>query len=167
MTDPAGAVTDTYQYDAFGNKINSTGTTANEFLYRGEQYDADLGLYYLRARYYNPLTGGFLSRDPNEGQIKVPATLHKYLYAQGDPVNRADPKGRDAIIEFAIENGETEEGVAKLEAAKIAVQDELRSECIERVLAELGSLEMYQGFGDALLYDIAVGDCNILVAAVP
>ena len=32
--------------------------------YRGEQYDSDLGLYYLRARYYNPVTGRFLSRDP-------------------------------------------------------------------------------------------------------
>jgi RHS repeat-associated protein len=34
--------------------------------YRGEQYDSDLGLYYLRARYYNPATGRFLSRDPEE-----------------------------------------------------------------------------------------------------
>jgi RHS repeat-associated protein len=34
--------------------------------YRGEQYDSDLGLYYLRARYYNPNTGRFMSRDPNE-----------------------------------------------------------------------------------------------------
>src|SRR5258708_4142407 len=45
----------TYDYDAFGNKINSTGTTPNNFLYRGEFFDSDLGLYYLRARYYNPL----------------------------------------------------------------------------------------------------------------
>ena len=56
------AITDTYDYDAFGNKINSTGTTPNNFLYRGEEYDPDLGLYYLRARYYNPLTGRFMSR---------------------------------------------------------------------------------------------------------
>jgi uncharacterized protein RhaS with RHS repeats len=50
-------VTDTYDYDAFGNKINSTGTTPNNYLYRGEQFDSDLSMYYLRARYYNPLTG--------------------------------------------------------------------------------------------------------------
>ena len=59
LTNASGAVTDTYAYDAFGNKISSTGTTPNEFLYRGEQYDSDLGLYYLRARYDNPLTGRF------------------------------------------------------------------------------------------------------------
>src|ERR1039457_4363248 len=86
-----GAITDTYDYDAFGNKINSTGTTPNNYLYRGEQFDPDLGLYYLRARYMNPLTGRFMSRDPNEGMPWIPATLHKYLYTSGDPVNRIDP----------------------------------------------------------------------------
>ena len=42
-------------------------------LYRGEQYDPDLGLYYLRARYYNPQTGRFLSRDPEDGNPNDPA----------------------------------------------------------------------------------------------
>jgi RHS repeat-associated protein len=79
LTNSAGAVTDSYEYDAFGNKINSTGATPNNYLYRGEQYDPDLGLYYLRARYYNPATGRFMSRDPLEGQAKNPASLHKYL----------------------------------------------------------------------------------------
>jgi RHS repeat-associated protein len=77
------------------------GTTPNEFLYRGEQFDPDLGLYYLRARYYNPLTGRFMSRDVNEGNIRIPATLHKYLYTGGDPVNRIDPLGRDAEGDYA------------------------------------------------------------------
>ena len=61
--------------------------------YRGEQYDSDLGLYYLRARYYNPQTGRFLSRDPEDGKAVDPASLHKYLYAGGNPVNRIDPSG--------------------------------------------------------------------------
>jgi RHS repeat-associated protein len=61
--------------------------------YRGEQYDSDLGLYYLRARYYNPLTGRFMSRDPEDGKAADPKTLHKYLYAGGDPINGFDPTG--------------------------------------------------------------------------
>jgi RHS repeat-associated protein len=65
----------------------------------GEQYDSDLGLYYLRARYYNPATGRFLSRDPEDGKPIDPRTLHKYLYANGDPVNMADPRGRDSMLE--------------------------------------------------------------------
>jgi RHS repeat-associated protein len=70
--------------------------------YRGEQYDSDLGLYYLRARYYNPATGRFMSRDPEDGKAKDPASLHKYLYANGDPVNAADPAGRAAIMQYQI-----------------------------------------------------------------
>ena len=62
--------------------------------YRGEQYDSDLALYYLRARYYDPLTERFLSIDPEDGISTDPGTLHKYLYAAGDPVNRFDPTGR-------------------------------------------------------------------------
>jgi len=66
----AGAVTDTYEYDAFGNKINSTGTTPNNYLYRGEQYDSDLGLYYL-APDTTTWTGRLLSRDPRTDMPKT------------------------------------------------------------------------------------------------
>ena len=64
LTDPTGTVTDTYDYDAWGNAVNTTGSTPNAYLYRGEQYDADLSLYYVRARYLNTSTGRFLTMDP-------------------------------------------------------------------------------------------------------
>jgi len=51
------------------------------------------------ARYYNPATGRFLSRDPEDGKPYDPKTLHKYLYADGDPVNAKDPTGRSALEE--------------------------------------------------------------------
>jgi len=70
--------------------------------YRGEQYDPDLGLYYLRARYYNPATGRFMSRDPWSGNQFDAKTLHKYLYVGSNPVNFVDPSGRD-LFEYAIE----------------------------------------------------------------
>jgi len=104
LTNSAQTVTDTYDYDAFGNVVNKTGTTPNNFLYRGEQYDSDLGLYYLRARYYNPATDRFLSRDPEPGNIAIPDTLHKYLYAGGEPVDWVDPSGREAIASYATIN---------------------------------------------------------------
>jgi len=102
LTNTAGVVTDTYEYDAWGNEVNSTGTTPNSYLYRAEQYDSDLGLYYLRARYYNPATGRFLSRDPEDGNAVDPASLHKYLYAGGDPVDMLDPTGRD-LVSFELQ----------------------------------------------------------------
>jgi RHS repeat-associated protein len=72
VTDNTGTVTDTYAYDAFGNTVAQTGSTVNEFQYRGEQYDASLQMYYLRARFYRPLVGRFLSADKYEGSITTP-----------------------------------------------------------------------------------------------
>ncbi len=80
------AATVTYDYDAFGNKVNSTGTTPDNYLYRGEQYDSDLGLYYLRARYYNPLAGRFMSRGLDwvpPKAIRPTAGACRYLTAPG------------------------------------------------------------------------------------
>jgi RHS repeat-associated protein len=132
LTGTLGTITDSYDYDAFGNKINSTGTTPNNFLYRGEQYDSDLGLYYLRARYYNPLTGRFIGRDPEDGKIKIPATLHKYLYASGDPVNRIDPSGRGDLIEVSLVDWQQMQ--KDVLAAREAAKAEALALCVEDLL---------------------------------
>ena len=100
LTNTLGAITDTYDYDAYGNFFTRQGTTPNNYLYRGEQYDSDLSLYYLRARYYNPNSGRFMSRDSLEGNFFDPKTLHKYLYAGGDPVNGWDATGHEEEIEY-------------------------------------------------------------------
>jgi RHS repeat-associated protein len=99
LTSLAGGVTDTYNYDAVGNLLNSTGSTPNNYLYHGEQYDSNLSLYYLRHRYYNPVTDRFMSRDPKNGYINYPASLHKYVYANGDPINGKDPRGLEDEVE--------------------------------------------------------------------
>jgi fibro-slime domain-containing protein/RHS repeat-associated protein len=101
LSDQSGAVTDTYTYDAFGNLLAAAGTTPNEYLYAGEQFDAHLGLYYLRARYMNTSTGRFFTRDTFEGLQQDPSTLHKYLYANSDPVDLSDPSGNFSIAETA------------------------------------------------------------------
>jgi RHS repeat-associated protein len=102
LTNDAGVVTDSYEYDAFGRLISSTGTTPNVYLYAGERFDADLGLYHLRARHYNPNQGRFMSMDPHKGQINEPISLHKYLYANDDPVNFLDPSGLASFSEYAL-----------------------------------------------------------------
>lgn len=99
LTDPTGAVTDTYDYDAFGNLINSTGSTPNEFLFAGEQYDSNLRLYYNRARYFDTTSGRFWTMDAVEGNAQSPTSLHRYLYTSGDPVNRIDPTGNQELSE--------------------------------------------------------------------
>jgi RHS repeat-associated protein len=94
----AGAITDTYDYDAFGNLIASTGTTPNNYLFAGEQFDPALGMYFLRARYYNANTGRFWNMDTYEGSSYDPASLHKYLYTGGNPVDRLDRSGHDFTL---------------------------------------------------------------------
>ena len=105
LTDASAAITDAYDYDAFGNLIFHSGTTSNDYLYSGEQFDANLGFYYLRARYMNPTNGRFISGDSYEGRRFDPATLHKYLYAEGDPVNRIDPSGQVSVTEALVVAG--------------------------------------------------------------
>ena len=93
-----GKVTDTYAYDAFGNLLKSTGSTKNCYRYCGEQFDETTGLYYLRARYMDTSTGRFISQDTYQGTINDPVSLHKYLYANANPVMYSDPSG------YSVEN---------------------------------------------------------------
>jgi RHS repeat-associated protein len=102
LTDSTGTITDTYTYDAFGNLSSQTGTTPNDYLYSGEQYDSNLGFYYLRARYLNPQSDRFISMDSFEGYDEDTLTLHKYLYANANPANTIDPSGKVGIEEEVI-----------------------------------------------------------------
>jgi RHS repeat-associated protein/uncharacterized repeat protein (TIGR01451 family) len=95
LTSTAGLVTDTYDYDAFGNLIASTGSTPNNYLFAGEQFDPSLGIYFMRARYYDQRLGRFWTMDTYEGDPQAPLSLHKYLYAGANPVDHFDPSGKD------------------------------------------------------------------------
>ena len=98
LTDEGGSVTDTYTFDAFGNLTDSTGDTENSYLYRGGQFDSFTGLYYLRARYMNPSTGMFITMDEYAGSVFEPVSLHKYLYANANPVTFCDPTGYNSSL---------------------------------------------------------------------
>jgi len=99
LTGTNGSITDAYTYDAYGTLISNTFTgsqpTPNNYLYAGQQYDPDLGLYYNRARYLNPNTGRFWTMDTFAGNNEDPLSLHKYLYCHGNPVDNDDPSGHD------------------------------------------------------------------------
>jgi RHS repeat-associated protein len=99
LADEDGVITDTYDYDSFGNLTAKTGTTENDFLYTGEQYNENTGLYYLRARYMNPANGVFVSQDPYNGVLSDPVSLHKYLYANANPVMFTDHTGMFSLSE--------------------------------------------------------------------
>jgi RHS repeat-associated protein len=104
ITDASGAVEQTYDYDVFGVMRAATGTSGNNYTFTGEENDAS-GLVYLRARFYDPTVGRFLSRDPAPMRAGDTQTANRYVYARNNPTNYVDPSGRffgvdDAIVIF-------------------------------------------------------------------
>jgi RHS repeat-associated protein len=89
LTDAIGVAVATFDYDAYGNLTSPPpGGVTTPLQYTGEYTDAESGLIYLRARYYEPSTGQFISRDP-----MVATTREPYGYVGGDPLNHIDPAG--------------------------------------------------------------------------
>ncbi|MBC1521206.1 DNRLRE domain-containing protein [Listeria aquatica] len=97
LTDEAGKVVAKYAYDAWGNvlsnKAETTEAKANPYGYAGYTYDAELGQYYLMARYYEPKQGVFTAYDPDPGDEDDPQTMNGYNYANNNPVMFVDPDG--------------------------------------------------------------------------
>jgi RHS repeat-associated protein len=89
LTNSSQTVVQNYGYDGFGN-LTQTPTVQNPYTYTGREWDAETGLYYYRARYYDPKVGRFLQQDPI-GFAGGDANL--YGYVGNSPVNWVDPWG--------------------------------------------------------------------------
>jgi RHS repeat-associated protein len=89
LTDSSGATAKSYAYDAYGNILESPGTVEQTFTYTGREFDVESGLYYLRARYYDPSTAKFLQADP----LGIAAGVNLYSYVRNNPLNLIDPTG--------------------------------------------------------------------------
>ena len=140
LTNAAGTVTDRYAYDACGNLLKKEGDTENDFLYTGEQYNANTGLYYLRARYMDPSTGTFISMDSYPGSLYDPVSLHKYLYA--NPVKYTDPTGYFSLAECSAAN---------------SIQSELNS------YQTVWLMNVYRSLVSSLIATVAIYNATIII----
>jgi RHS repeat-associated protein len=93
LTGTDGSVTKNYDYDAFGNEKNPDAGDTNVFRYCGEYFDLSSGTYYLRARYYDPEIGQFITEDSYWGKDSDPLSLNLYTYCYNNGVNYYDPSG--------------------------------------------------------------------------
>ena len=143
ITDAVGAVVGTYSYDAWGNVTGHTGEDGTNLQYDGQYTDAETGYQYLRARYYDPGTGQFLTVDP-----LVASTLSPHGYVADNPVNLADASGRDfdagAVVKDLIEGKPTE--------ALLQIQEDLTTDSLRQLVGgpyAPGVRQIFDGFGTA------------------
>ena len=105
LTDLAAAIVEVsgvpqiFHYTAYGQMLGLQAASAlTSLLYNGEQFDVSIGKQYLRARYYDAVTGTFNRLDPFFGNLQDPQSLHKYLYTRANPINEIDPTGLDGTL---------------------------------------------------------------------
>ena len=111
ITDASGLTTlAKYSYDAWGTILSKDESgTSSSYLYAGYQYDADMKDYYLRARYYRPSTGRFISADPywtpqnsidkdSPSYNSVVQSNNLYVYCVSNPIRYIDSDGNSATL---------------------------------------------------------------------
>ena len=117
LVDVGGSLLNHVDYDSFGGVRAQTDTgQGDRFLFAGREYEAESGLYFNRARYYDPGLGRFISEDPTgfDG-----GDLNLYRYVNNSPLNGTDPTGEQAIIEFAMDIC----SLASIQSFGVAVND--------------------------------------------
>jgi len=95
-TNASGTVEQSFDYDVFGALRSVTGSTGTKYTFTGEENDTS-GLVYLRARYYDPTTGRFISRDPYPMRAADTQTINRYVYVKNNPTNYVDPSGEFSL----------------------------------------------------------------------
>ena len=135
LTASDGSVAQSYTYDSFGNLTTSSGSVTNFVRYTAREFDTETGLYYYRARYYDPVGGRFLSEDPT----RFSGGPNFYSYTKNNPILLVDPTGQNAIpipwlgpIEGAVSTGASVLGRFLGGAAAAALQLTLFADSVAR-----------------------------------
>jgi len=99
VSDVYGETLNRYTYDPFGNPLTVNETVDNIFRFTGEPYDPS-GLIFLRARYYDPFTGRFITPDTYPGELNDPLSQNLYVYCGNNPVLYIDPSGQIRVCQL-------------------------------------------------------------------
>lgn len=93
LTDASGQNQVAYRVDPYGEITKQEGESVNRQVFTGHEHDTETGLIYMKARFYDPDIGRFLTQDTYLGENGTPPSLHRYLYAYGNPTINIDPDG--------------------------------------------------------------------------
>ena len=127
LTDAAGRPEWSYLYDPWGNSI-LPAPPMNPFMFAGQALDPGTGLYYLRARYYDPMVGRFLARDRAPAILTLPTSANRYAYSLNSPTRFTDPTG---LLTFAVGVSGTAAVLSGLEANMLLVFDDKGNRALE------------------------------------
>lgn len=98
ITDANHNIVQSNEYDSYGMVKPST-SFRNSYTYTGREWDKETGLYYYRARYYDPMEGRFISKDP----IGFKGGINLYNYVESNPINETDPFGEKSFKDLYCE----------------------------------------------------------------
>ncbi len=148
LADGAGNEIGRLRYDGFGNVLAASGATdapaavGGDFRFHGHWLTATTGLYHMRARDYDPLTGRFLSRDPVGADGMTPETHHRYAYALSNPLLYSDPSGMFSLISVNISmnfNAMMQNiKNAAIQSAKEYIKDKITEFFMQALLSQIG-----------------------------
>ena len=143
----SGAVAASYEYDAWGDILSSSGSKAeiNPLRYRGYYYDTETGFYYLQSRYYDPVTHRFINADSYSSTGQGIIGYNMFAYCNNSPVIQADHTGEfglltlvSAVVSAAV-NVATTYIAAKATGQEYTLTDALVSAAIGAVNAIPGA----------------------------
>jgi RHS repeat-associated protein len=150
-----GTVENNYSYDSFGNTALEVEQYHNAIRYSGEFFDKETGLYYLRARYYNPGLGRFISEDSYWGEDKNPLSANLYTYTENNPTRFIDPSGHNKTEVEKIHRSITRT-IDMIETRKEKLANlEVGSRKYNRLQNEISNLKQ-----DLLEYETQLSDLN-------
>ncbi len=113
LTDESGGVRVSYILDPWGHIREQVGESVNRQIFTGQEHDERTGLIYIDARYYDPDIARFTTQDAYLGELGTPPSLHRYLYAYGNPLVYVDPNGNMSIRQwFGIDEESSYETLA-------------------------------------------------------
>ena len=169
ILDSVGAIVNELVYDSYGRILTQSNPEfGDRFTYTGREWDEALGLYYYRARFYDPAMGRFISQDPI-GFSSGDANLYRYV--GNNPIDHVDPSGNLAVTECAVYKAAT----IALDLLCPAIQNYLKGEYKGKSWAEIGTLNIVRvAFGTDLRMtktntdgeEVALNDDELLALSI-
>lgn len=143
LADGAGGSVASFHYDGFGNLQDSAGPMADldpalggDFRFQGQWQEESTGLIHMRARYYDPQLGRFLSRDDVDPMAYRPETFNDYAFAFSNPHLYRDPSGFFSMVEMNITMS-TQEILTAIKSASLNYARQTAKEEISEAIADL------------------------------